>query len=120
MSKQVREATEKAEKLLAKKGEHLDESLKAELSNYLALSETLVADYRRMKDAAKEKRLDIEENARAIARATRKAKKSLEDKAKQQNAAVDIPQSTSSARAEQGSSPAAQAPAKKTKTKAKA
>lgn len=87
MSKLVREATEKAEKFLAKKGELIEDTLKAELSNYLALAETLAADYRLKKDEVKEKRLDLEENARSLARATKRAKKAADAKAKADKAA---------------------------------
>jgi hypothetical protein len=75
MSKLVRESVEKAEKLLAKKGDLIDEGLKAELSKHLELAQALSGDYRSLKEEIKEKRLDIEENARALARAVRKAKK---------------------------------------------
>jgi hypothetical protein len=78
MSKLVRETVDKAERLLAKRGSRIEEGLKAEISNHLVAAETLSADYHRLKEEAAEKRLDIEENARLLARATRRAKKALE------------------------------------------
>ena len=81
MSKLVRESVEKAERLLAKKGDLIEKGLKAELSKHLELAQELSGDYRSLKEEIKEKRLAIEENAKTLARIARKAKKAMAEKA---------------------------------------
>lgn len=113
MSKLVRESVEKAEKILAKKGDLLDEGLKAELSKHLELAQTLSGDYRSLREEIKEKRLDIEENARALARAARKAKKATSGKAKADGGVPGV--ETASPDAPKGAQRAAPQPSKKAK-----
>ena len=80
MSKLVRESVEKAERLLAKKGDLIEKGLKAELSKHLELAQELSGDYRSLKEEIKEKRIAIEENAKALARAARRAKQSAAER----------------------------------------
>jgi hypothetical protein len=110
MSKLVRESVEKAERLLAKKGDLIDGELKAELAKHLELAQTLSGDYRSLKEEIKEKRLDIEENARALVRATRKAKKAAADQAEEQGASAR--KGAAAAPADQASAPRAAKKAK--------
>jgi hypothetical protein len=76
MSKLNRTAVEKARKLIGKKEDLIEDSLKLELASRLARAASLEAEYHQLKDAVAEKRLDIEENARSLARVTRRAKRS--------------------------------------------
>jgi hypothetical protein len=78
MSKLTREAIEKAGKLIEKKGQNLDAAVRTELESLLTRGEALAQEYARLKDEAKEKRLDIEDNARAALRLVRKAKRAIE------------------------------------------
>ncbi|MGA2545881.1 MAG: hypothetical protein ABSF43_05005 [Rectinemataceae bacterium] len=78
MSKLTRESIEKAEKLLNKKQGYMEELDKQEIQNRISRAASLDSELRKLKDAVKEKRLDIEENARALARLARKAKRSAE------------------------------------------
>jgi|GEM_PF-3169790 hypothetical protein len=78
MSKLTRESIEKAEKLLAKREGSIETGARQEIAEHLARSSALAAELKQLKDAAKEKRLDIEDNARALARITRKARKTAE------------------------------------------
>jgi hypothetical protein len=78
MSKLTRESIEKAEKLLNKKQGYIEEPDKQEIQNRISRAASLDSELRKLKDAVKEKRLDIEENARALARLARKAKRSAE------------------------------------------
>jgi hypothetical protein len=75
MSKLNRNAIEKATKLIEKKADLVEDSFKLEIASRLARAASLDAEYRQQKDAVAEKRLDIEENARALARVTRRAKR---------------------------------------------
>jgi uncharacterized coiled-coil DUF342 family protein len=56
MFKLVRESVEKAERLLAKKSDLIDEDLKAELSKHLELAQELSGDYRSLKEEMHEPR----------------------------------------------------------------
>lgn len=78
MSKLVRESVERAKKLIAKRTGLIEGSLKQEIEGRLARAEALASEIQALKSAAKEKRLDSEENARALARLTRRAKKAAE------------------------------------------
>jgi hypothetical protein len=78
MSKSTDETIAKARKLLEKKGSRIDEGSKRAIEEGLARAQSLDAEYHRYKDAVKEKRLDIEDNARVVSRAIRTAKKGLE------------------------------------------
>jgi hypothetical protein len=75
MSKSNRNAVEKATKLIEKKADLIEDSFKLEIASRLARAASLDAEYRQQKDAIAEKRLDIEENARSLARVTRRAKR---------------------------------------------
>jgi len=76
MSKLTRESIEKARKLLDRKQGSMEEGMRREIEEGLARSTALASELKELKDAAREKRLDIEDNARSLARVTRKAKKS--------------------------------------------
>ena len=76
MSKLTREAAEKSGKFLEKNGQHLDPAVKTELETLLGRGASLAEEYARLKEEVKEKRLDIEDNARATLRFVRKAKRS--------------------------------------------
>jgi uncharacterized coiled-coil protein SlyX len=78
MSKLTRESIEKSEKLLKRKEGFVEEGIKQEIENRLSRAASLDSELKGLKDAVKEKRLDIEENARALARLARKAKRSAE------------------------------------------
>ena len=87
MSRLVRESIEKAERLLDKKQGQLEEGIKRELESGLVRAGALISELKGLKDAAKEKRLDIDESARALARLARKAKRLVEVKEASQKAA---------------------------------
>lgn len=98
MSKLTRESIEKAEKLLGKKQEYLDVGLIKEIETRLSRSVDLANELRTLKEAAREKRLDIEDNARALGRLANKAKRAVEvaaaaKKAEAKNAKRDSPAS---------------------------
>jgi len=78
MSKLTRESIEKAEKLLDKKPEFIEESVKQDIEKRLARSAALALELKGLREAEKEKRLDIEENARGLARVANKAKRAVE------------------------------------------
>ena len=78
MSKLSRESIEKAEKLLAKRQEDIEGGIKKELEERLVQAADLANQLLTLKEAAREKRLDIEENARALTRLTNKAKREVE------------------------------------------
>jgi len=101
MSKATREIIVKARKLIEKKGDRMDEGSRRALEDGLARAQSLEAEYYRYKDAAKEKRLDIEDNARVISRAIRTAKKGItatEKSEKAARASVPAARSATSAR----------------------
>jgi hypothetical protein len=89
MSKLSRESIEKAKRLLAKKQGLIEGGLWQEIEGLLARADAIASEYRGLKEAVKEKRLDIEDNARALARATRKAKKTAETAEAAQNVAAE-------------------------------
>ena len=78
MSKLSRETIQKAERLLAKKLASLEVGTSKELEALLSRSADLANELRTLKEAAREKRLDIEDNARALGRLSNKAKRMVE------------------------------------------
>ncbi len=78
MSKLSRETIQKAERLLAKKLASLEGGTRKELEELLSRSADLANELRTLKEAAREKRLDIEDNARALGRLSNKAKRMVE------------------------------------------
>ena len=102
MSKLVRETIQKAEKLIAKRQADIDGGVRKELEERLARGADLANELLTLKEAAREKRLDIEDNARALARLSNKAKRSFEKaqaahKAEAKSAKRDLPSEPKSA-----------------------
>jgi hypothetical protein len=88
MSKLSRESIEKAEKILRKKQATLEDGIRGELERLLERASALSAELQGLKDTAKERRLDIEDNARAIARLSGKAKRAAQAAEAQRKAAA--------------------------------
>jgi hypothetical protein len=78
MSKFSRESQEKAEKLLLKSKGIISENVTQEIERRITAFAALGSELKGLKEAAKDKRLDIEENARALNRLTNKAKRAAQ------------------------------------------
>lgn len=78
MSKFARETIQKAERFLAKKQVSVEGRTRKEFEELLSRAADLANELRTLKEAAREKRLDIEDNARVLSRLTNKAKRAAE------------------------------------------